>query len=173
MIKNYSQVVLDAYGLTADFDKIVESIASDENRKSDLDESKLSDKAQKVANINQVTFEKFLPPLFLKQVEALSNRTPEEMISYEQFVNCVLLPKSSSEGELPFLALNLMSKFSNAFSLLKSKMSSIISDLHVGLAQATSVNAVKDTTFMAKFANEVYSADIANCSKIFEEANKW
>lgn len=94
------------------------------------------------------------------------------MMCYEQFVNCVLLPKTSSgEAELPFLAINLMTRFGKAFALLKSRMGPIIRDYHVPLASA-GPGCIKDLAVIAKFQKEHWNADIANLSKIFEEANK-
>ena len=67
LIKNMAKPVLDAYGITADFDFIYESTFTTEDlRTSDLDESKLSEKAQKVTNFNVVNYEKLLDPLVMK-----------------------------------------------------------------------------------------------------------
>jgi hypothetical protein len=108
MISTKFAPFLTATGVLEDFDKILESIKNNEAREKDLVETQLSQPAQAV-QYNESSYKNFLPTVFLKQFEGLQQRSPREWLTYEQFINCVILPKSQdAETELPFLGFNLM-----------------------------------------------------------------
>ena len=86
------QPLLDKCNIIQDVEQIVNMIVSDELRYQDCDEQVLSEKSQKY-NPSESNHQEFIDKLTLNQLMALEERKPEEWLSNEQFVNCMILPK--------------------------------------------------------------------------------
>lgn len=124
-------------------------IKSDDLRYQDCDEQVLSEKAQKYCP-SESNHEEFMDKIVVNQLKGLQERKPEEWLSYEQFVNCMILPKQhdtpNESQELPFLAVNLEKFYRNAKGYLMSRLKPFIHSIHVKIASSS-----KDSDLMKDF----------------------
>ena len=131
-IVKFAKPILDAFDLTSDFQEMANQITVEELREKDVDETKLSERAQKV-KLNSNNYKEFLSSFFWKSHADLLKREPQEFVSYEHFANCVLIPKQA-DVEPPYLCFNLFTRYANAFNGLKQEFGDIIKDIHLNLA---------------------------------------
>jgi hypothetical protein len=74
-IVKFAKPILDAFDLTSDFQEMANQITVEELREKDVDETKLSERAQKV-KLNSNNYKEFLSSFFWKSHADLLKREP-------------------------------------------------------------------------------------------------